>query len=78
MGISSLIHTECASDSLEGDLHARMHLLIVLGDGLDVRVPAVLSSHLSHSLLRVHKVDLLRDVEAGRVSLVRHIDALRR
>lgn len=55
-----------------------MHLLIVLGDGLDVRVPAVLSTHLSHSLLRVHKVDLLRDVEAGRIRLVRHIDALRR
>ena len=55
-----------------------MNLLIVLRDGLDVRVPAVLPAHLSHSLLSVDNVDLLRRVKAGRVSLICIVNALRR
>ena len=65
------------SDSFEGDLHARMDLLIVLRDGLDVRVPTIFSTYLSHSLLRINDVDLLRRVESGSICLICIIDALR-
>ena len=74
----SLKHAAYVSNPFEGDLHARVNLLIVLRDGLDIRVPAVLPANLSHSLLGVDNVDLLRRVKAGRVCLICVINAFRR
>ena len=38
-----------ASNSLEGDLHGGVHLLVVFRDRLDVWVPAIFSAHLFDS-----------------------------